>query len=130
MRARFGSMKSCIFCGNSADSKENLFPRWILKRVVTRQPLYRQLGDSPPEITEDQEVRLPCVCQKWNNTWMSRMTMRPGSSNAAGGQKKLWLAPPYTSGVCRDWIMKEKGFHGSFCCRVDARPRRQNRNSR
>jgi hypothetical protein len=66
-------MESCIFCGNPADSKEDLFPRWILKRVNTRQPLYSQTGDAPPEITEDQEVRLPCVCQKCNNTWMSGM---------------------------------------------------------
>jgi hypothetical protein len=66
-------MKPCIFCGNPADSNEDLFPRWILKRVVTRQPLRRQMGDAPPEITEDQEVRLPCVCQKCNNTWMSGM---------------------------------------------------------
>jgi hypothetical protein len=66
-------VKPCIFCGSPADSKEDLFPRWILKRVVTRQPLYRQMGDAPPEITEDQEVRLPCVCQKCNNTWMSGM---------------------------------------------------------
>src|SRR5205807_658328 len=57
-------MNPCIFCGNAADSKEDLFPRWILKRVNTRQPLSRQLGDAPPEITEDQEVRLPCVCQR------------------------------------------------------------------
>jgi hypothetical protein len=63
MRAKFGTMKPCIFCGSPADSKEDLFPRWILKRVVTGQPLYRQLGDSPPEITDDQEVRLPCVQQ-------------------------------------------------------------------
>jgi hypothetical protein len=63
----------CIFCGNPADSKEDLFPRWILSRVQTRQPLYRQLGDAPPVITDDQEVRLPCVCQTCNNTWMSRM---------------------------------------------------------
>ena len=73
IRARFGTMKACIFCGNPADSKEDLFPRWILKRVDTRQPLYRQLGDDAPEITDDQEVRLPCACQKCNNTWMSGM---------------------------------------------------------
>ena len=66
-------MDPCIFCRNSADSKEDLFPRWILKRVNTRQPLRRQLGSAPPEITENQEVRLPCVCQKCNNTWMSKM---------------------------------------------------------
>ena len=66
-------MKPCIFCGNPADSKEDLFPRWILKRVKTREPLYRQMGDAPPEITGDQEVRVLCVCQKCNNTWMSGM---------------------------------------------------------
>jgi hypothetical protein len=66
-------MGLCIFCGNPADSKEDLFPRWILRRVNARQPLYRQLGDAPPEITEDQEVRLPCVCQKCNSTWMTGM---------------------------------------------------------
>ena len=66
-------MKPCIFCGNPDDSKEDLFPRWILKRVVTHQPLYRRMGDAPPEITEDQEVRVPCVCQRCNNTWMSGM---------------------------------------------------------
>lgn len=72
-RARFDMMELCIFCGDEADSREDLFPRWILRRVDTRQPLYRQLGDAPPEITEDQEVRLPCVCQRCNNTWMSGM---------------------------------------------------------
>jgi hypothetical protein len=66
-------MKHCIFCGDPADSKEDLFPRWILKRVVTRQPLYRQMGEAAPEITEDQEVRVPCVCQNCNNRWMSGM---------------------------------------------------------
>ncbi len=66
-------MEPCIFCGNTADSKEDLFPRWILKQVDTRQPLRRQLGNALPEITEDQEVRIPCVCQTCNNTWMSRM---------------------------------------------------------
>ena len=66
-------MNPCIFCCNPVDSREDLFPRWILKRVKTREPLRRQIGDAAPEITEDQEVRLPCVCQKCNNTWMSRM---------------------------------------------------------
>ena len=66
-------MKPCIFCDNPADSEEDLFPRWILKRIDTRQPLRRQLGGALPEITDDQEVRLPCVCQKCNNTWMSGM---------------------------------------------------------
>jgi hypothetical protein len=66
-------MDPCIFCPNPADSKEDLFPRWILKRVRTRVPLYRQMGDDAPELTDDQEVRIPCVCQTCNNRWMSGM---------------------------------------------------------
>jgi len=66
-------MEPCIFCDNPADSKEDLFPRWILRQVQTRHPMYRQMGDAPAEITEDQEVRIPCVCQTCNNTWMSKM---------------------------------------------------------
>ncbi len=69
---QFAAMKPCIFCHIPADSKEDLFPRWILKRVKTGVPLYRQIGEDPPIITDDQEVRLPCVCSKCNNTWMSR----------------------------------------------------------
>jgi hypothetical protein len=64
---------SCIFCGKPPDSKEDLFPRWTLKAVGNRHPLYRQVGDAPPEFKEDQEVRIPCVCQNCNNTWMSGM---------------------------------------------------------
>jgi hypothetical protein len=66
-------VKSCIFCGKPANSKEDLFPRWILRQVQTRDPMYRQMGDAPAEITEDREVRIPCACQTCNNTWMSRM---------------------------------------------------------
>jgi hypothetical protein len=29
-RAKVEALKPCIFCGKPADSKEDLFPRWIL----------------------------------------------------------------------------------------------------
>jgi len=48
--ARLNIMEPCIFCGNQGDSKEDLFLRWILKRVQTREPLYRQMGDTPPQL--------------------------------------------------------------------------------
>jgi hypothetical protein len=66
-------MDTCIFCSNPANSKEDMFPRWILDRVKTREPLSRRIGDARPEITEDQEVRIPCVCMTYNNGWMSRL---------------------------------------------------------
>jgi hypothetical protein len=66
-------MATCIFCPNDANSKQDMFPRWILTLVQTRYPLYRKVGDKPATVTEDQEVRLPCVCMKCNNGWMSRL---------------------------------------------------------
>jgi hypothetical protein len=52
-------MAICIFCPNEANSKEDMFPRWVLKLVQTRYPLYRKVGDKPATVTEDQEIRLP-----------------------------------------------------------------------
>jgi hypothetical protein len=69
-------MDTCIFCTNPPDSKEDLFPRWILERVKTRELLSRKVGDGEPEITESQEVRIPCVCATCNNGWMSRLEMK------------------------------------------------------
>jgi hypothetical protein len=66
-------MDNCIFCTNPANSKEDLFPRWVLERVKTRELLYRKFGDEEPELTESQEVRIPCVCERCNNGWMSRL---------------------------------------------------------
>ena len=50
-----------------------MFPRWIHKSVKTREPLSRRIGDALPVVTEDQEVRIPCVCTTCNNGWMSRL---------------------------------------------------------
>jgi hypothetical protein len=66
-------MNTCIFCTNPPGSKEDLFPRWVLERVKTRELLYRKVGDGEPEVTEEQEVRIPCVCETCNNGWMSRL---------------------------------------------------------
>jgi hypothetical protein len=69
-------MDTCIFCTNPPDSKEDLFPRWVLERVKTRELLSRKVGHGEPEFTESQEVRIPCVCATCNNGWMSRLEMK------------------------------------------------------
>ncbi len=66
-------MSLCIFCSSPANSKEDLFPRWILARVKTREVLSRRIGHGVANLTEDQEVRIPCVCNTCNNGWMSRV---------------------------------------------------------
>ena len=74
--ASLSFVETCIFCTNPADSKEDLFPRWVLERVKTRELLSRKVGDGAAELTEDQEVRIPCVCEKCNNGWMSRLEIK------------------------------------------------------
>lgn len=69
-------MSTCTFCPNLANSKEDMFPRWIHRKVNTRQPLSRRIGDARPVLTDDQEVRIPCVCQRCNNGWMSRLEVK------------------------------------------------------
>lgn len=69
-------MTQCIFCSSPANSQEDLFPRWILDRVKTREELSRRIGDGQPNLTEDQEVRVPCVCNTCNNEWMSRLEVK------------------------------------------------------
>lgn len=66
-------MATCIFCPNEANSNEDMFPCWTLRYVKTGQPLQRQVGNAPVTVTEEQEVRIPCVCETCNNGWMSRL---------------------------------------------------------
>lgn len=66
-------MDKCIFCESPADSKEDMFPRWIHEKVKTRELLSRRMGDSQSTLTEDQEVRIKCACARCNNGWMSRL---------------------------------------------------------
>jgi hypothetical protein len=66
-------MDTCIFCDNAANSKEDLFSNWILDRVETRYPLYRERRGKPAELTVSQKVKLKCVCKPCNNGWMSQI---------------------------------------------------------
>jgi len=66
-------LSQCLFCSSQANSREDLFPRWILARVETREVLSRRIGDAKADLTEEQEVRIPCVCNTCNNGWMSRL---------------------------------------------------------
>jgi len=65
-------MTECLFCKNPADSKEHMWPQWILKRVQTREPLRRNIGKSSTW-TAGSAVTIKSVCAKCNNGWMSEL---------------------------------------------------------
>jgi len=75
--ASLSFVETCIFCTNPADSKEDLFPRWVLERVKTRELLSRKVGDGAAELTEDQEVRIPCVCRVPNPSARHQTSPKP-----------------------------------------------------
>ena|GEM_PF-6547843 len=82
-RARQSRPRSrCTWCGGIANSREDVIPRWLLKRLVE---LYgpgvvkRRAGliDDPERVRVDTKqslrLRLPIVCHECNTGWMHRL---------------------------------------------------------
>lgn len=67
------SKKSCIFCGQPANSKEHLIPDWILVALGGVNPSVLKLRDRDTQVfTAPIVVR--CVCKKTcNEGWMSAL---------------------------------------------------------
>jgi hypothetical protein len=65
--------KECLFCENPADSREDLWPLWILRRVNTRETIRRTVGKKAPYFTVSRKIRIKSVCRKCNNGWMSKL---------------------------------------------------------
>jgi hypothetical protein len=65
--------RDCVFCANPANSKEHMWPRWILKRVDTREKIRRTLGKKTPYFTDSREIKIKTVCRVCNNEWMSNL---------------------------------------------------------
>lgn len=70
-------MRKCLFCSNSANSLEDVWPHWITDQFKTSQPSEAQL-ERHGEKTRSWRVRQPelpirYVCQPCNNGWMSQI---------------------------------------------------------
>jgi hypothetical protein len=67
-----GVGRKCLFCSNTADSKEHLWADWILQSLKHRVPIRQKIGKFP-----GKEFRGPltvkCVCESCNSGWMSRL---------------------------------------------------------
>ena len=66
-------MDDCLFCENAADSKEDAWPLWLIRKysgvrsyveVQRGNELSRWPADSP-------KIRIGCVCERCNHGWMS-----------------------------------------------------------
>ncbi len=65
--------KQCVFCDREANSKEHLWPDWILERLGKDQPTRRKIGKAIPKIVPNSVLEIRCVCISCNNGWMSAL---------------------------------------------------------
>src|SRR6266851_8074507 len=72
--------RSCIFCEGRANSKEDAWPLWLLRRLgVTEAGIIEgQLGKQAPTTWRTAHAKLTVrfVCTSCNNGWMSQLQQR------------------------------------------------------
>jgi hypothetical protein len=64
--------RKCLFCNEDANSKEHVWPQWILKLLPSRRPVRQRLGTGK-EVTYSGDFKLKGVCSTCNNGWMSEL---------------------------------------------------------
>jgi hypothetical protein len=71
--------KVCLFCGAKANSKEDVWPVWVLDRFQAPTfGLIGTVGDSLYVDAKQKKVRLRCVCIPCNTGWMSDLEKEAG----------------------------------------------------
>ena len=66
----------CIFCHGRANSKEHLWPKWLVDSVVLdRSSTIEMMFATRPDVIIDdgKYVTCRCVCKKCNEGWMSKL---------------------------------------------------------
>src|SRR5882672_10108178 len=66
-------MRQCLFCDQAANSKEHVWPSWILEKLKIDRPIQHVIGKKEPKILPKAEIQIRCVCEDCNNGWMSRL---------------------------------------------------------
>jgi hypothetical protein len=72
-------MRSCIFCGGHASSKEDAWPLWLLRRLGASGPgrMEAQRGQAPRSwLLVRAGLKVRSVCSACNNGWMSDLETR------------------------------------------------------
>jgi hypothetical protein len=64
--------RQCIFCPSPANTKEHVWPEWVLAVIDQDRPFRFELG-SDPEFVFSGEFKIRCVCGTCNHGWMSRL---------------------------------------------------------
>jgi hypothetical protein len=66
-------MRQCLFCDQTAKTKEHLWPDWVLRSLHVSGPIRHSIGKSAPVLLAAPELQSRCVCRDCNNGWMSQV---------------------------------------------------------
>jgi hypothetical protein len=66
-------MRKCLFCENAVNSREHVWPDWILNRLSLKKPLHQKLGSGPEVLLPNPEQKTRAVCETCNNGWMHKL---------------------------------------------------------
>ncbi len=56
-------MRKCLFCDNAADSREHVWPDWILQRLKVRDVIHHKMGNDPALLLPNPEQKVKAVCR-------------------------------------------------------------------
>jgi hypothetical protein len=62
--------RQCLFCSNTARSREHLWPAWIHDRLQITGPIRIARGRNPAQMSDNPEIKVKSVCGTCNNGWM------------------------------------------------------------
>jgi hypothetical protein len=63
--------RQCLFCSNTASSREHIWSDWILKDLKPATSIRIRIGERTDRWASDAEIKVNCVCSQCNNGWMS-----------------------------------------------------------
>ena len=66
-------MRKCLFCDKVADSREHMWPDWILKRLNVRELIRQKMGNDAEQLLPNPAQKVKAVCGKCNNGWMHEL---------------------------------------------------------
>jgi hypothetical protein len=111
--------KQCLFCPRAVDRAEHLWSDWILQDLKPTQPIRIQIGKITSKWVDKPEVRIKCVCQQCNNSWMSDLENenKPHILAMMHG-KRIILNAPQQRSLTRWSVLKAMVLDGSSPKRI------------
>jgi hypothetical protein len=63
-------MRQCLFCDQVANSREHVWPAWVLRKLKITRPMRHIIGKQSVKILPKAELLIKCVCKSCNGGWM------------------------------------------------------------